>query len=171
MEGILFWVCGVLMVFGGLMTVFQRNAVVSAVWLIFAFVCAAGIFALLSAPFLAVMQILVYAGAIMVLFLFVIMMLQGPKLEGERKLLSLPLWPAVAVPPMAVVVMIVGYLKKNGMTGMSGSVPEGFGSPSHVAELLLGKYLLAFEMISIVLLVAIIGALAVGKDERKLPWR
>jgi NADH-quinone oxidoreductase subunit J len=171
MEGILFWICGVLMVFGGLMTVFQRNAVVSAVWLIFAFVCAAGIFALLSAPFLAVMQILVYAGAIMVLFLFVIMMLQGPTLEGERKLLAIPLWPAVAVPPVAVMVMIIGYLKQNGMTGMSGNVPEGFGSPTHVAELLLGKYLLAFEMISIVLLVAIIGALAIGKDERKLPWR
>jgi NADH-quinone oxidoreductase subunit J len=171
MEGILFWVCGLLMVFGGLMMVIQRSAVVSAVWLIFAFVCAAGIFALLSAPFLAVMQILVYAGAIMVLFLFVIMMLQGPVLEGERKRLSLPLWPAVAVPPMAIVVMVIGYVRKDGLTSLGSAVPEGFGSPTHVAELLLGKYLLAFELISIVLLVAIIGALAVGKDERKLPWK
>jgi NADH-quinone oxidoreductase subunit J len=171
MEGILFWVCGLLMVFGGLMMVIQRSAVVSAVWLIFAFVCAAGIFALLSAPFLAVMQILVYAGAIMVLFLFVIMMLQGPVLEGERKRLSLPLWPAVAVPPMAIVVMVIGYVRKDGLTSLGNDVPEGFGSPTHVAELLLGKYLLAFELISIVLLVAIIGALAVGKDERKLPWK
>ena len=171
MEGYLFWLCGVLMVLGGLMTVIQRNAVVSAVWLIFTFVSAAGVFALLSAPFLAVMQILVYAGAIMVLFLFVIMMLQGPVLEGELKLLSLPLWPAVAVPPLAVVVMIVGYVKQVGLKGMSGGVPDGFGSPTHVAELLLGKYLLAFELISIVLLVDIIGALAVGKDERKMPWK
>ncbi len=171
MEGILFWVCGGLMVFGGLMMVVQRSAVVSAVWLIFAFISAAGIFALLSAPFLAVMQILVYAGAIMVLFLFVIMMLQGPVLEDDRKRLALPLWPAVAVPPLAVVVMIIGYVKRNGLTGMGGAVPEEFGSPVHVAELLLGKYLLAFELISIVLLVAIIGALALGKDERKLPWK
>jgi NADH-quinone oxidoreductase subunit J len=171
MEGILFWVCGSLMVFGGLMMVVQRSAVVSAVWLIFAFVCASGIFALLSAPFLAVMQILVYAGAIMVLFLFVIMMLQGPVLEGGRKRLALPLWPAVAVPPMAIAVMIVGYVKRHGTTGMGGPAPEGFGSPEHVAGLLLGKYLLAFELVSIVLLVAIIGALAVGKDERKLPWK
>ena len=171
MEGILFWVCGLCMVFGGVMMVVQRSAVVSAVWLIFAFVCAAGIFALLSAPFLAVMQILVYAGAIMVLFLFVIMMLQGPVLEGERKRLALPLWPAVAVPPMAIVVMVAGYLQKDGTTALGGPVPPGFGSPHHVAELLLGKYLLAFELISIVLLVAIIGALVVGKDERKLPWK
>ncbi len=171
MEGILFWVCGALMVFGGVMMVVQRNAVVSAVWLIFAFICAAGIFALLSAPFLAVMQILVYAGAIMVLFLFVIMMLQGPVLEGERKRLAPLMWPAVAIPPAAVVVMVIGYVKRNGLTGWGGPAPEGFGSPTHVAELLLGKYLLAFELISIVLLVAIIGALFVGKDERKLPWK
>jgi NADH-quinone oxidoreductase subunit J len=171
MDGILFWVCGILMVIGGLMTVVQRNAVVSAVWLLFAFVCAAGIFALLSAPFLAIMQILVYAGAIMVLFLFVIMMLQGPVLTEDRKRLPLSLWPAVAIPPAAVLVMIIGYLQRNGLKGMEGSVPEGFGAPRHVAGLLLGKYLLAFELISIVLLVAIIGALALGKDERKLPWK
>ena len=171
MEGILFWVCGSLMVFGGLMMVVQRSAVVSAVWLIFTFISAAGIFALLSAPFLAVMQVLVYAGAIMVLFLFVIMMLQGPVLEEDRKRLAVSLWPAVAVPPMAVVVMIIGYVKRNGLTEMGGAVPEGFGSPGQVGGLLLGKYLLAFELISIVLLVAIIGALALGKDERKLPWK
>jgi NADH-quinone oxidoreductase subunit J len=171
MEGILFWVCSFLMVFGGVMMVLQRNAVVSAVWLIFAFVSAAGIFSLLSAPFLAVMQILVYAGAIMVLFLFVIMMLQGPTLEGERKLLAVPLWPAVAIPPLAIAVMVIGYVQNNGLTAWAAAVPDGFGTPTHVAKLLLGKYLLAFELISIVLLVAIIGALFVGKEERKLPWK
>ena len=112
MEGFLFWFCGSLMLLGSLMTVIQRSAVVSAVWLIFAFISAAGIFALLNAPFLAVMQVLVYAGAIMVLFIFVIMMLQGPELEGERKLLKLPMWPAVAVPPMAILVMVIGYLQR-----------------------------------------------------------
>ncbi len=171
MEGFLFWFCGSLMLLGSLMTVTQRSAVVSAVWLIFAFICAAGIFALLNASFLAVMQVLVYAGAIMVLFLFVIMMLQGPELEGERKLLKLPMWPAVAVPPMAIAVMIVGYLQNKGLTQWGPDAPESFGGPNHVAELLLGKYLLAFELISIVLLVALIGALAIGKDERKLPWK
>jgi NADH-quinone oxidoreductase subunit J len=171
MEGFLFWFCGILMVLGGVMTIAQRSAVVSAVWLVFAFVCAAGIFALLSAPFVAVMQVLVYAGAIMVLFLFVIMMLQGPVLEGEAKLMALPLWPAVAIPPMAVIVMVVGYLRSNGLTGLGDAAAPGFGSPVFVAKLMLGRYLLAFELISIVLLVAIIGALAIGKDERTLPWK
>jgi len=171
MEGFLFWFCGSLMVLGGLMTVIQRSAVVSAVWLIFAFICASGIFALLQAPFLAVMQVLVYAGAIMVLFLFVIMMLQGPTVEGRAKFLKPALWPAVAIPPAAVAVMLAGWIANNGTRAFGNEAPAGFGSPTAVAELLLGRYLLAFEMISIALLVAIVGALAIGKDERKLPWK
>ena len=171
MEGFLFWFCGILMFLGGLMMVIQRNSVVSAVWLVFTFVCAAGIYALLSAPFLAIMQILVYAGAIMVLFLFVIMMLQGPVLEGEKKSLNKGLMPLVAVPPLAVVLMVVGWIKGHGLRSFDTAVEPGFGSAEHIAQLLLGKYLLAFELISIVLLVAIIGALAIGKGERKLPWK
>jgi NADH-quinone oxidoreductase subunit J len=171
MEGFMFWLCGGLMVLGGLMMVIQRSAVVSAVWLIFSFICAAGIFALLSAPFLAVMQVLVYAGAIMVLFLFVIMMLQGPVLEGDRSRLRAWRWPLIAIPPAAVVLMIVGWLRGRGLTDLGPAPAEGFGSAEHVASLLLGKYVLAFELISIVLLVAIIGALAIGKRERKLPWK
>ena len=171
MDGFLFWFCGILMVVGGLMTVLQRSAVVSAVWLVFAFINAAGIFAALDAPFLAVMQVLVYAGAIMVLFLFVIMMLQAPVLEGERKLLRMSLWPVVALPPVAVIVLLAGWFRGNGVADFGSDPAPGFGGPMHIAELLMGRYVLAFELISIVLLVAIIGALAVGKDERKLPWK
>jgi NADH-quinone oxidoreductase subunit J len=171
MEGFLFWFCGIMMVLGGLMTVFQRSAVVSAVWLIFAFVNAAGIYVALNAPFLAVLQVLVYAGAIMVLFLFVIMMMQGPVLDGRRQLLRLPLWPAVAIPPAAIVVLLGGWIRDHGTVSFGTDPVPGFGSPQQVGQLLLGRYLLAFELISIVLLVAIIGALAIGKDGRKRPWK
>ena len=160
-----------MMFLGGLMMVLQRSAVVSAVWLIFSFVCAAGIYALLAAPFLAILQILVYAGAIMVLFLFVIMMLQGPVLDGERVYLRKWLWPAVALPPAAIVLMLIGWLRSDGFQSLGTVAKPGFGSPEAVSGLLLGRYLLAFELISIVLLVAIIGALAVGKAERKMPWK
>ena len=169
MEGFLFWFCGVLMFLGGLMMVIQRSAVVSAVWLVFTFLGAAGIFALLSAPFLAIMQVLVYAGAIMVLFLYVIMMLQGPVLEGERIPMNKALWPLVAVPPAAV--LLIGWVKGEGLRALGDAPPPGFGSAENIATLLLGRYLLAFELISIVLLVAIVGALAIGKRERKLPWK
>ncbi len=169
MEAFLFFACGALMLLGGVMMVLQRSAVVAALWLVFAFIAASGVFAALSAPFLAIMQVLVYAGAIMVLFLFVIMMLQGPVLEGERKRLALPMWPAVAIPPVAVLVLVGGWLSGRKAEALP-VAPEGFGSPQQIASLLLGRYLLAFELISIVLLVAIIGALALGNRERKLPW-
>jgi len=171
MEFFLFWFCSIAMVLGGVMMVAQRSAVVSAVWLVFTFVSAAGIFALLSAPFLAVMQVLVYAGAIMVLFMFVIMMLQGPVLDGEQQFLSKAMWPAVAIAPVSIIIMIVGYLRNEGMTALSEAPPEWFGTSTHIAKLIMGKYMLAFELISIVLLVAIIGALAIAKDERKQPWK
>ena len=171
MEFFLFWFCSIAMVLGGVMMVTQRSAVVSAVWLVFTFVSAAGIFALLSAPFIAVMQVLVYAGAIMVLFMFVIMMLQGPVLDGERKYLNKAMWPAVAIAPVAIIIMIGGYLRKDGLTALSDAPAAWFGSSEHIANLLMGRYVLAFELISVVLLVAIIGALAIGKDERKQPWK
>ena len=166
MEAFLFWTCGALMLLGGVMMVLQRSAVVSALWLVFAFIAAAGVFAVLAAPFLAIMQVLVYAGAVMVLFLFVIMMLHGPVLEGERKRMRVALWPAVAIPPLAVLVLVLGGLSRRGAEAWP-AAPAGFGSPGQVATLLLGRYLLAFELISIVLLVAIIGALALGHGERK----
>ena len=170
-EGILFYLCGGLMLLAGIMMVASRSAVVAACWLIFGFLNTAGIFATLTAPFLAVLQVLVYAGAIMVLFLFVIMMLQGPVLEAEMRPPHRWIWPAVLLPPVAIAVTMMGRLREPAPSGGRESLPEGFGTAEMVADLLLNKYLLAFELISIVLLVAIIGALSLGKVERKLPWR
>ena len=149
----------------------SRNAVYSALFLVLNFASVALIYLLLGAPFIALTQVTVYAGAIMVLFLFVIMMLQGPVLEGERQPTSKGLIPLIAIPPVAVVIMVVGWVRGNGLQAFGTEVHPGFGTAEGVARLLLGKYLLAFELISVVLLVAIIGALAIGKGERKLPWK
>jgi NADH-quinone oxidoreductase subunit J len=170
-ESIIFWVCGGLMLLSGIMMVLSRNAVVAACWLIFCFLNAAGIFAILSAPFLAVLQVLVYAGAIMVLFLFVIMMLQAPVLEAEKRKANPWIWPLSLLPVIATAVVIISWTRSPLNLAPAQPLPEGFGSAQAVASLLLNKYLLAFELISIVLLVAIIGAIALGKVERRLPWR
>jgi len=171
MAAILFYFCGALMVLAGAMMVLSRNAVVAACWLIFAFINAAGIYATLSAPLLAVLQVLVYAGAIMVLFLFVVMMLQGPDLAGERRRLRPWLWPFLMLPPMAILLAVAGFLRRAGDTSFPVAAPPGFGSAEQVAGLLLNRYLLAFELISIVLIVAIIGAMALGKIDRRRPWK
>jgi NADH-quinone oxidoreductase subunit J len=168
-EGFLFYLCGGAMLLGGIMMVASRNAVVAACWLIFAFLSAAGIYALLSAPFLAILQVLIYAGAIMVLFLFVIMMLQEPALEAESKRAVLRSWPLV-LPPLVIGVTMIAWFRSPGAASPV-SLPEKFGAAERVADLLLNEYLLAFELISVVLLVAIIGALALGKVERNRRWR
>jgi NADH-quinone oxidoreductase subunit J len=169
-ETVLFYLLGGLMLAASVMTVASRSAVAAAVWLIFAFVNAAGLFALLAAPFLAILQILIYAGAIMVLFLFVIMMLQGPVLPAERTRRSVWRLLLLALPAAAVAVILISWLAAGGTPGAWGAVGV-VGTPANVARLLLDRYLLAFELISIVLLIAIIGAMALGRKKEELPWR
>jgi len=171
-ESALFYVCGGAMLLGGLLMVTSRSAVVAACWLIFSFLAAAGIFALLSAPFLAVLQVLIYAGAIMVLFLFVIMMLHGPVLAAEEIRTVPKAWPLLVLPPAAIGVTLIAYFRSTGgRVAAAAVVPPGFGTAERVAGLLLNQYLLAFELISVVLLVAIIGALSLGKSEKRAPWK
>ena len=164
-ESVCFYLCGGLMLLGGIMTVASRSAVASAVWLIFAFLNAAGVYALLSAPFLAILQVLVYAGAIMVLFLFVIMMLHGPVMNEDLRSRSRWFWPALALPLAAIAGSAVTLLGRARGGAFPAPAPPGFGRAEQVAGLLLDRYLLAFELISIVLLVAIIGALSLGLRE------
>ncbi len=169
MESFVFFACGALLLLAAVMTVASRSAVVSACWLIFGFLNTAGLFALLSAPFLAVLQVLVYAGAIMVLFLFVIMMLHGPVLGAELRPQARWLWPGVGLPVLALLLILLGWARGAGGGGFAREAPAGFGHAEHVAALLLDRHLLAFELISIVLLVAIIGAVSLGRRERSQP--
>ncbi|MEZ5065402.1 MAG: NADH-quinone oxidoreductase subunit J [bacterium] len=171
MESALFWACGGTMLLGGILMVTSRNAVVAACWLILSFLAAAGIFALLAAPFLAILQILIYAGAIMVLFLFVIMMLHGPTLDAEQNHALPRGWPLLVLPPTVIGLAGFAWLRSVPGPTLRAHLPEGFGGAERVANLLLNDYLLAFELISVVLLVAIIGALALGRVERRPTWK
>ncbi|MBK6898026.1 MAG: NADH-quinone oxidoreductase subunit J [bacterium] len=167
METFLFYLFGTLMLGAAAMTVASRSAVAAAVWLVFSFVCAAGVFALLAAPFLAILQILIYAGAIMVLFLFVIMMLQGPVLPAEVAGRSFGRKALLALPAAAIAVILISWAAR-GREAAFGAAPVT-GTAAAVAELLLNRYLLAFELISIVLLVAIVGAMALGRKQEEQP--
>ena len=171
METFLFYLFAVLMLGAAVMTVASRSAVAAAVWLIFSFINAAGIFALLSAPFLAILQILIYAGAVMVLFLFVIMMLQEPVMPAERAGRRFWKLALLGAPAAGIAIVLVGWFSQSGVTAFSGAGSVTAGTAERVADLLLNRYLLAFELISIILLVAIIGALALGRKEEDLPWQ
>ncbi|MFC1731699.1 NADH-quinone oxidoreductase subunit J [candidate division KSB1 bacterium] len=166
MESFFFYIFGIIAIASGLMMVLSRNPVHSALFLIVAFFSLSGLFVLLDAHFLAAVQVLVYAGAIMVLFLFVIMLLNLREVKGEfEKLLHLKILGVGAA--VFLVFEILYLISKGAFLGTSGPFsPEEVaqqGNTTLVGKLLFTDYLLPFEVTSLLLIVAIIGAIVLAK--------
>jgi len=167
-ETALFAVLAVVTVITAILVIVQRNPVASAIFLIITLFSLAGIYLLLNAQFIAVIQVLVYAGAIMVLFLFVIMLLN---LEKEKKAitrhrLQKALGVFLGVILLAQIGMIFSSVFLEGTRGKF--TPEqvaAVGNTQVIARLLFTDYLLPFEITSILLLVAIIGAIVLAKRQ------
>lgn len=160
---IFFLVLGLVSIASALGLLLSRSAVYSALYLVMNFITIAVFYLLLHAPFLAVAQVTVYAGAIMVLFLFVIMLLGNETLKGEDTIA----WQR----PLAVIlgVILLGeitYLLIFQGTGTTllARAAEGFGSPREIGLTLFNKYLLPFEITSVLLLVGMIGAIVLTRD-------
>ena len=161
---ILFLGFAALLIATSLLVVLHRNPVTSALFLVLAFCALAGIYLLLKAEFLGMVQIVVYAGAIMVLFLFVIMYLNlGHDVEGGL---------ATAVRRglgwvVGAVLFAEGalLLARGWVTGpmLPEALPTAGGNTRAIGELLYSRYLFPFEITSILLLVAIIGAVVLAK--------
>lgn len=145
-----------------LLVVFQRNVVHSAMALVATLFLIAVLFLTLDAVMVGILQILVYAGAIMVLFLFVIMLLNAGVLEGRR----IVWW---ALGSLAALLLLFEFVPL--LTGtfypVSGPGPAdgSFGSPEMLAQSLFSDFVLPFEVASVLLLVAIIGAVVLAKRE------
>jgi NADH-quinone oxidoreductase subunit J len=144
----------------------SRNTVYSALFLVINFVAVAVLFLLLNAAFLAMVQVTVYAGAIMVLFLFVIMML-GPLQVETRP--SLPWQGPVAIGLAVALLLQFGFVLfgRPGVEIGPAFNPEEFGSPASVGSLLFGQYLVPFEIVSVLLLAAMVGAIVLTRVQRK----
>jgi NADH-quinone oxidoreductase subunit J len=145
----------------------SRNAVYSALFLVLNFITIATIYLLLNAAFIAMVQVTVYAGAIMVLFLFVIMLLGS---EREERTSAMP-WqaPTAFVFSIALLIIIAGalLLQEGGIQMVLGDLAAGFGSPASVGQILFNKYLIPFEVTSLLLLVAMVGAIVLTRGGRK----
>ena len=144
----------------------SRSAVYAALFLVLNFATVAVFYILLSAPFIAMSQVSVYAGAIMVLFLFVIMLL-GTQLLPRSD--ALP-WqrPLAAVLALTLVAEAAIVLFGRNVTNAVVQPPvETFGSPQAVGRALFSQYLLPFEVTSILLLVAMLGAIIITRHERR----
>jgi NADH-quinone oxidoreductase subunit J len=157
---ILFFVLAGLLVMSSLMVVFLRNVVHCAMALVAALFLIAILFLMLHAPMVGVLQVLVYAGAIMVLFLFVIMFLNPNTPEPRRKL-----WWGFGSLAALLFAGSLAALMTNGESADPMAVAEVFGSPEMLAKSLFTDFVLPFEIASVLLLVAIIGAVVLAKRE------
>lgn len=165
----LFLLLAIVAVASAISMLFSRNAVYSALFLIINFCTIALFYLMLGAPFLTMVQITVYAGAIMVLFLFVIMLLGAEQLRQKQALR----WQQ----PIAIVLGVLllgeaGYIIFTGKTP-AGTLPlfeqlsANVAGPAAIGELLFNKYLLPFEITSVLLLVAMVGAIILTKSEKR----
>lgn len=145
--------------------VLARNMVHSALFMVSHFGLTAILYLLLDAPFLAAAQVIVYAGAIMVLFLFVVMLLGNEEARLDE--------PIAGQRPVAVVALLVlgaslVAVAARGVPAAAGqAVPSGFGSPQQVGEALYTRWVLPFEIVSLILLVAMVGAVVIAHFRRR----
>jgi NADH-quinone oxidoreductase subunit J len=166
-DAIPFLILAAIAVVAALAMITSRNAVHAALFLVINFGTIAVFFLVLNAPFLAMVQVAVYAGAIMVLFLFVIMLLGAERLGSESELQ----WQRPLAIVLALTLVIEGvylaYVKLESQPGMKEAFVDS--SPQAVGERLFTGYLLPFEITSVLLLVAMIGAivLTLSKKEKR----
>jgi len=165
MEALFFWIFAVGLVLAGISVVLNRNPVSAALSLVLAFIFLAALFVTLEAFFLAMVQIIVYAGAVMVLFLFIIMLLDI-KAEVKRP------FPWVRVLVVLAVLGTVGYFFGRSLQDMPrGGAELLWGVPGYtitaveVGKALFTQYVLAFEVTSVLLLVATVGVVLLSRRE------
>jgi NADH-quinone oxidoreductase subunit J len=163
---ILFFALAATALISGVLVVFQVHPLRSALYLIVNFFAVAGLFLLAHAEFIAAIQIIVYAGAIMVLFLFVIMLLNlrqpeeaPPQPYGPQKLV------AITLAGFTALALVYGFSQAQ-LPPAKAPVP-GLGNTETIARVLFTDYLLPFEVTSVLLLVAIVGAVILAKSKLK----
>lgn len=162
MADLLFYIFAALTLVCGALVIINRNPVNSAMFLVLSIASMAGLFVLLHAFFLAAIQVLVYAGAVMVLFLFVIMLLNLK--EEERRKINL-----FGILTGVVSVVAIGWVFWNSLRGSAfatGDKPAE-GDTALLGHLLFTNYALPFEILSVLLLVAMVGVILLSKKDLK----
>ncbi|HYC28813.1 MAG TPA: NADH-quinone oxidoreductase subunit J [Chitinophagaceae bacterium] len=159
---ILFWFLSMLALVGAINVVISRNPVFSVLWLILTFFAISGHYILLNAQFLAVVNIIVYAGAIMVLFLFVIMLMNLNRDTEPKKNKWLTLAGAIAGGCMLLV--LVAALKDADTAKQLAQTSAGnIGLINYLGQALFNEYVVPFEISSVLFLSAMVGAVVIGK--------
>ncbi len=150
-------------IFSALLVVFSKNPVYSVLYLIITFFAIAGHYILLNAQFLAVVHVIVYAGAIMVLFLYVIMLLNLNEESEPHKNTMVKI--AAVFSSGLLLLVLIGSLR--GASQLVHKTGGEIGLVQNLGQVLFGEFLFPFEVASILLLAAMVGVVMVGKDEEK----
>lgn len=167
---IVFVVTALTAIFASVMVITRRNPIHSAMFLVLNFLCVAVLYLLLNSQFIAIIQVMIYAGAIMMLVIFVIMLLH---VEEEQRTYRIRFSPAKVIGLVLVVILLIQLIYGVTVKVLPGEwgefTPERIaqlGDIRTVAGLLFTRYLFPFEVASILLLVGIIGAVILSKKER-----
>ena len=167
-----FYLFAVLVIASGALTILARNPVHSVLWLIMAFFNGAGLMVIVGAEFIAMLLVIVYVGAVAVLFLFVVMMLDIDFAELRAGFIkNFPLGIAIALVLLAELILGIGAYRAG---ALELGTPDGTAAPTvgesnieNIGALLYGRYLFLFETAGIILLVAMIGAIVLTHRERR----
>ncbi len=166
LDTVLFYIFALLVLGGGILTITRRNAVHSAISLIVSLMGVAGLYLTLNAEFLFAVQIVLYVGGIMVLFLFVIMLVNLDQAAKERQF-NRQWWVALAA--VLAVGAAIGYFLYRGKDAFhlaeaaASQTASVLGNTEQVADSLFTEYLLPFEIASVLLLVAVVGSVVMAK--------
>ncbi len=159
MNFVLFWLFGILTVVFAALSIFSKNVVRGGIALLISFIALAGVYFVLKAEFVAIIQVIVYGGAILVLYLFAILMLDLSDMEKEK--FKFGMMAVGGITSVAVVFLTV-------LLGMKGKYATGkllTVGAKPIGKAMFFKFLLPFEVVSVLLLVATIGAIAIGRRE------
>ena len=161
MEALFFWIFAAISIGGAVVTITRRNPLASALALAVSLIAVAGLFVLLSAHLLFILQIFVYAGAIVVLIIFVIMLINQEPEKLEEMRLSGTKFGLSAVVCGAACVLTLRMVR--GLPDLRVPLPPSYGTAAYVARATFGTYLIPFEVLGLILLVGIIGAVVLAK--------
>lgn len=159
----IFYIVALVIVAATAVAITRRNLVHAVIYLIFSYFGTAMLFYLLGAPLLAALEVIIYAGAIMVLFLFVLMMI---KMESHQELMfPLSQWLPAAI--FGLLYLVVGLFMVFGTPGTEITLPMVMATPRDFALYVFQRHWFSVEIVSLLLLVALMGALCMGKGKEK----
>lgn len=166
MITIVFYILAAITLGTGILTVISRNPIHSAVYMVICFFSIAGHFLLINAQFLAVVHVIVYAGAIMVLLLFTLMLMNLNEQHEEKKKIASRI-AAVLAACLTGFVLLASVVKASPVIEEYSAAGTDFQSVKVIGQVLLDEYLVPFEFASILLITAMIGAVMISKQSKK----